>query len=69
VLGAAEAEIHEVRVWLARALLERYGAVLTGTQWAVDPLILHLGSTQAAWIHDDVMRLAAGAAQKGPQRR
>jgi hypothetical protein len=65
--GAADAETAEVRGWLAQALVKRYGAVPTESQWATDPLITRLPPLQAAWLHDDVMHLAAEA-QKGPKR-
>lgn len=67
VPGAAEgaaAVIREVRGWLAEALVERYGAVPTEKQWFADPLVFRLAPPQAAWMHDDVMRIASEGARK-----
>jgi hypothetical protein len=64
-----ESEIRRVREWLAAAMVEKYGWAPTESQWTHDPIVSRLAAIRTAAIHDDVMRLAAGAAQKGPQRR
>jgi hypothetical protein len=60
--SANTAALHK-RMW-AEALVERYGAPPTETEWANDPIASRLRHPQAATLHDEMIRLAADALQK-----
>jgi hypothetical protein len=56
------------RGWWADAMVEKYGAVPTESQWAVDPVVSILGIMRSKILHDDVMRAASEALQKRTKR-
>jgi hypothetical protein len=54
--------------WWAEAMVGKYGAVPTESQWAVDPIVSVLGIMRSRILHDDVMRAASEALQKRTKR-
>lgn len=63
-----EFDKRQFRGWWAEAMVGKYGAVPTESQWAVDPIVSILGIMRSKILHDDVMRAASEALQKRTKR-
>jgi hypothetical protein len=50
--------------WWAEAMVERYGAVPTESQWYLDPIASRIKRPVADSVHDEVLRLAITANEK-----
>jgi hypothetical protein len=56
------------RGWWAEAMVEKYGAAPTESQWGVDPVVSVLGIMRSRILRDEVVRAASEAAQKRTRR-
>jgi hypothetical protein len=64
-----ESEIRRTRRAWAEAMVERYGGVVTETNWANDPIVVGLTSAHARALHDEVLRASAEAVRRRSGRR